>query len=209
MQGQGAETDEKGRIKLSMKALLERPEAGRRAREGASERARPRPSAATATVAIRAAASVTRPRRPKGPHRGAGGGRRAKGPPAARQHDPKRSRARGKRCGSDEITQPGGPRCCANAAAGPRPAAGELLIAVHRAGVNRPDVLQRKGLYPMPPGVSDLPGWKSPARWPRRAGRPAAAGLKIGDPVCALVAGGGYAELCVAGRPVPAGAARA
>jgi NADPH:quinone reductase len=62
---------------------------------------------------------------------------------------------------------PGGPevlRACERPDPVPRP--GELLIAVQASGVNRPDVLQRKGLYPMPPGVSDLPGWRSPARWP-------------------------------------------
>ena len=92
----------------------------------------------------------------------------------------------------------------------PAPAAGELLIAVQASGINRPDVLQRKGLYPMPPGVSDLPGLEVAGTV--SAGAPtdlATAGLKIGDPVCALVAGGGYAERCVAPAgqclPVPAG----
>ncbi len=92
----------------------------------------------------------------------------------------------------------------------PVPAPGELLIAVQASGVNRPDVLQRKGLYPMPPGVSDLPGLEVAGTV--AGGAPedlAAAGLKLGDAVCALVAGGGYAELCVApvGQclPVPLG----
>ena len=92
----------------------------------------------------------------------------------------------------------------------PVPMAGELLIAVQASGINRPDVLQRKGLYPMPPGVSDLPGLEVAGTV--AAGAPedlSAAGLKIGDAVCALVAGGGYAEQCVApvGQclPVPAG----
>ena len=99
-----------------------------------------------------------------------------------------------------EITTPGGPEVlqpCERPA--PQPKAGELLIAVQASGVNRPDVLQRKGLYPMPPGVSDLPGLEIAGTV--RAGAPAdlaAAGLAVGDPVCALVAGGGYAELCVA-----------
>ena len=87
---------------------------------------------------------------------------------------------------------------------------GELLIRVAASGINRPDVLQRKGLYPMPPGVSDLPGLEVAGRV---AGGDAsalnAAGLALGDRVCALVAGGGYAELCVAPiaqtLPVPAG----
>ena len=92
----------------------------------------------------------------------------------------------------------------------PVPAAGELLIAVQASGVNRPDVLQRKGLYPMPPGVSDLPGLEVAGTV--AGGAPddlAAAGLAVGDAVCALVAGGGYAELCVAPAgqclPVPKG----
>ena len=81
----------------------------------------------------------------------------------------------------------------------PEPGPGELLIAVQASGVNRPDVLQRKGLYPMPPGVSDLPGLEIAGTL--AGGAPAdlaAAGLALGDAVCALVAGGGYAELCVA-----------
>ena len=92
----------------------------------------------------------------------------------------------------------------------PEPRAGELLIAVQASGVNRPDVLQRKGLYPMPPGVSDLPGLEIAGTV--AAGAPqdlAAAGMAIGDPVCALVAGGGYAQYCVAPAgqclPVPRG----
>ena len=87
--------------------------------------------------------------------------------------------------------------------------AGEVLIRVSAAGVNRPDVLQRKGLYPVPPGASDLPGLEVAGvilEGDRAA--LAAAGLAVGQRVCALVAGGGYAELCVApvGQclPVPA-----
>ncbi len=99
-----------------------------------------------------------------------------------------------------EISAPGGPevlRPCERPQPEPRP--GELLIAVQASGVNRPDVLQRKGLYPMPPGVSDLPGLEIAGTVV--AGAPedlATAGVRIGDPVCALVAGGGYAEFCVA-----------
>lgn len=88
--------------------------------------------------------------------------------------------------------------------------AGELLIEVAASGVNRPDVLQRKGLYPMPPGASDIPGLEVAGRIV--AGDADAlrdAGLAPGDRVCALVAGGGYARWCVApvGQclPVPAG----
>ena len=110
-----------------------------------------------------------------------------------------------------EITAPGGPEVlvpCERPVPDPRP--GELLIAVQASGVNRPDVLQRKGLYPMPPGVSDLPGLEVAGTV--AGGAPAdlaAAGLALGDAVCALVAGGGYAEFCVApvGQclPVPQG----
>ena len=110
-----------------------------------------------------------------------------------------------------QITHPGGPEVL-QPCERPRPEAGpgELLIAVQASGVNRPDVLQRKGLYPMPPGVSDLPGLEVAGTV--AGGAPAdlaAAGLALGDAVCALVAGGGYAEFCVApvGQclPVPQG----
>ncbi|WP_310564312.1 NAD(P)H-quinone oxidoreductase [Hydrogenophaga sp.] len=88
--------------------------------------------------------------------------------------------------------------------------AGEVLIRVRASGVNRPDVLQRSGSYPPPPGASDLPGLEvAGVIESGDAGAMAQAGFKIGDRVCALVAGGGYAQLCVApvGQclPVPAG----
>jgi len=81
----------------------------------------------------------------------------------------------------------------------PQPAAGEVLVHVAAAGVNRPDVAQRKGVYPPPPGASDIPGLEI-------SGEVVALGdgvteFAIGDAVCALVAGGGYAEYCAA--PVP------
>ncbi|HPG81017.1 MAG TPA: NAD(P)H-quinone oxidoreductase [Piscinibacter sp.] len=87
---------------------------------------------------------------------------------------------------------------------------GEVLIRVAAAGVNRPDVLQRKGLYPVPPGASDLPGLEVAGTIVAGdAAAMAQAGFKLGDRVCALVAGGGYAQLCVApvGQclPSPAG----
>ncbi|MEM7634389.1 MAG: NAD(P)H-quinone oxidoreductase [Pseudomonadota bacterium] len=94
-----------------------------------------------------------------------------------------------------EISTPGGPEVLKPATlATPAPGAGEILIKVAAAGVNRPDVLQRKGAYPPPPGASEIPGLEvsgevvalgeDAARW------------NLGDRVCALVAGGGYAEYC-------------
>ncbi|WP_415794922.1 NAD(P)H-quinone oxidoreductase [Comamonas aquatilis] len=92
----------------------------------------------------------------------------------------------------------------------PVAAEGELLIRVAASGINRPDVLQRKGHYAPPPGASDLPGLEVAGIIV--SGDEAAmaqAGLKIGDRVCALVAGGGYAQYCVAPvqqcLPVPQG----
>lgn len=93
----------------------------------------------------------------------------------------------------------------------PVPAPGEVLIAVEAAGVNRPDVIQRLGKYAPPPGASDLPGLEVAGRVVDAA--PAADGSpmrwQVGEAVCALVAGGGYAELCAAPAPqclpVPAG----
>ena len=87
---------------------------------------------------------------------------------------------------------------------------GEALIRVAASGVNRPDVLQRKGHYPVPPGASDLPGLEiAGVIEGGDAQALAAAGFKLGDRVCALVAGGGYAQMCVApiGQclPVPKG----
>jgi NADPH2:quinone reductase len=88
--------------------------------------------------------------------------------------------------------------------------AGEVLIRVSASGVNRPDVLQRTGNYPVPPGASDIPGLEvAGVIESGDAAAMAAAGLKAGDRVCALVAGGGYAQWCVApvGQclPVPEG----
>src|SRR6516164_10687182 len=87
----------------------------------------------------------------------------------------------------------------------PRPAAHEVLVQVAAAGVNRPDVMQRQGLYPPPPGATDIPGLEI-------AGEVVALGSgserwKIGDRVMALVVGGGYAQYCAAHEthalPVP------
>lgn len=81
----------------------------------------------------------------------------------------------------------------------PQPGDGELLIRVAASGVNRPDVLQRKGNYAPPAGVSDLPGLEvAGVVESGDAAAMAQAGLRVGDRVCALVAGGGYAQWCVA-----------
>ena len=106
-----------------------------------------------------------------------------------------------------EIASPGGPDVLTAAErADPAPGTGDVLIAVAAAGVNRPDILQRRGHYPPPKGASDIPGLEV-------AGTVAALGdgvddWRIGDRVCALVVGGGYATLCVAPAaqclPVPA-----
>jgi NADPH2:quinone reductase len=107
-----------------------------------------------------------------------------------------------------EILRPGGPdvlQLCERPE--PVPGQGEVLIRVHAAGINRPDVFQRKGLYPVPPGASDLPGLEIAGEIV--GGHPESAGYALGDRVCALVQGGGYAEYCVAPAlqclPVPAG----
>src|SRR5882672_2538622 len=89
----------------------------------------------------------------------------------------------------------------------PVPKAVVLLIKVAAAGVNRPDVLQRMGMYPVPPGASDLPGLEVAGEIVAKG--PAAKLWNVGDKVCALVHGGGYAEYCVAPQatalPVPKG----
>lgn len=81
----------------------------------------------------------------------------------------------------------------------PTPGRGEVLVRVEAAGVNRPDLMQRQGKYPPPPGASDLPGLEIAGTI--AAVTPDVSSLREGDRVCALVAGGGYAEYCVA--PVP------
>lgn len=94
-----------------------------------------------------------------------------------------------------EITQPGGPEVLQLTERDkPVPREGEVLIEVHAAGVNRPDVFQRQGSYPPPDGASDLPGLE--VAGVIVGGDPSPAGLKIGDSVCALLAGGGYAQYC-------------
>jgi NADPH2:quinone reductase len=106
------------------------------------------------------------------------------------------------------ITQPGGPEVLvAREIDTPRPGAGEILIKVAAAGVNRPDVAQRKGTYPPPPGATEIPGLEI-------AGEIIACGdgvtrWKTGDRVMSLVVGGGYAEYCLAyeqhALPIPRG----
>jgi len=105
------------------------------------------------------------------------------------------------------ISKPGGPEVLLpEIRSVPTPGPGEILVKVHAAGVNRPDVAQRSGAYPPPPGASDLPGLEI-------AGEVAALGPgairhKLGDKVMSLVAGGGYAQYCIAqdaqAMPVPA-----
>ena len=99
-----------------------------------------------------------------------------------------------------EISEPGGPEVLKPAERPvPQPGEGEVLIKVAAAGVNRPDCLQRQGSYPPPPGASEIPGLEV-------AGEIVAvgdgvSGPKVGDKVCALVTGGGYAEYCLAPAP--------
>lgn len=90
----------------------------------------------------------------------------------------------------------GGPEVLACAAHPiPQPASGDVLVKVQAAGINRPDMLQRRGLYPPPAGASEIPGLEIAGEV--IASGEEAARFKLGDKVCALVAGGGYAEYCV------------
>jgi NADPH2:quinone reductase len=107
-----------------------------------------------------------------------------------------------------EITRHGGPEVLAvTTRPVPSPAGTEVLVRVHAAGVNRPDVSQRIGIYDPPPGASDLPGLEI-AGVVTQAG-PSVMRWQPGDAVCALVAGGGYAEFCVVEQahcmPLPRG----
>ena len=107
-----------------------------------------------------------------------------------------------------EITEPGGPDVLRLAERPvPKPSGNEVLIRIRAAGINRPEVLQRKGLYPPPPGASDIPGLEC-------AGEIVAIGedvtdWRVGDKVCALLTGGGYGEFAIADAgsclPIPAG----
>jgi NADPH:quinone reductase len=99
-----------------------------------------------------------------------------------------------------EISKPGGPEVLVPTTRSvPQPGAGEILIKVAATAVNRPDIAQRAGLYPPPPGASDLPGLEA-------AGTVAAlgdgvTGWKVGDAICALTPGGSYAEYCTVPAP--------
>ena len=100
-----------------------------------------------------------------------------------------------------EIAAPGGPEQLKVAQRPtPRPADGEVLIRVAAAGVNRPDVMQRQGRYPPPPGASDLPGLEIAGDIVALG--PKVSGLSIGDKVTALLPGGGYAEYSIAAAPL-------
>ena len=188
------ETDDKGRVKLSMKALLERPEGmeddrgDRRAVTAAIVTARRLVTAATAATARRVV-SVRRARSRKAPSR----------PSSNSNHCRSRNRSGEAHCAMKavEIKSFGAPEVLVLAERpDPTPGAGEVLVRVAASGVNRPDVLQRKGAVP-DAARRVGPAWAGVRRrgHRRRCRRVAAAGLKIGDRVCALVAGGGYAQL--------------
>jgi NADPH2:quinone reductase len=111
-----------------------------------------------------------------------------------------------------EITKPGGPEVLKLVEGEvPHPGPGEILIRVAAAGVNRPDLLQRQGAYAPPPGASPIPGLEVSGTIEALGapGNSATARFRVGDQVCALLAGGGYAEYCVAPAeqclPVPKG----
>jgi len=106
------------------------------------------------------------------------------------------------------ITSPGGPEMLTpQERPMPQPGEGEILVKVIAAGVNRPDVAQRKGLYPPPPGVTDIPGLEIAGVV--AVGAPGGLRWKPGDQLTALVSGGGYAQYCVAHEthalPIPSG----
>ena len=107
-----------------------------------------------------------------------------------------------------EIAAPGGPeQLTPTVRPVPKPGKGEALIRVAAAGVNRPDVMQRQGRYPPPPGASDLPGLEVAGEIV--AIGPETSGVSVGDKVTALLPGGGYAEYAVASAvlclPIPEG----
>ncbi len=90
-----------------------------------------------------------------------------------------------------EITTPGEPDVLKiTTRPTPQPTGNEVLLRIHAAGVNRPEVLQRRGLYPPPPGATDIPGLEAAGEI--AAIGPDVSGLEVGDKVCALLPGGGY-----------------
>lgn len=100
-----------------------------------------------------------------------------------------------------EIAAPGGPEQLKPAVRPvPQPVAGEVLVRVAASGVNRPDVMQRQGRYPPPPGASDLPGMEIAGEIVALG--PQVEGLAIGDKITALLPGGGYAEYAIAAAPL-------
>jgi putative PIG3 family NAD(P)H quinone oxidoreductase len=100
------------------------------------------------------------------------------------------------------IERPGGPEVLRPVARPvPRPAPGEVLVRVAAAGVNRPDLMQRQGKYPPPPGASDILGLEIAGTIVARDPSVVASALDVGQQICALVAGGGYAEYCAVPAP--------
>src|SRR6204780_510777 len=100
-----------------------------------------------------------------------------------------------------EIAAPGGPEQLKLARRPtPSPGEGEVLVRVEAAGVNRPDVMQRQGRYPPPPGASDLPGMEIAGEVVALG--PKVSGVSLGDKVASLLPGGGYAAYAVAAAPL-------
>ncbi len=100
-----------------------------------------------------------------------------------------------------EIAAPGGPEQLKTAVRPlPKPGDGEVLVRVRAAGVNRPDVMQRQGRYPPPPGASDLPGMEIAGEVVALG--PKVSGVSLGDKVTSLLPGGGYAEYAIAAAPL-------
>lgn len=100
-----------------------------------------------------------------------------------------------------EVAEPGGPEVLkAVQRPVPQPEAGEVLVQVRAAGINRPDVMQRQGMYPPPPGAPDIPGLEIAGTVVSRG--PGVETPGLGDEICALVQGGGYSEYCIAAAPL-------
>src|ERR1700744_1896809 len=100
-----------------------------------------------------------------------------------------------------QIAAPGGPeQLQLSTRPMPKPGEGEVLVRVEAAGVNRPDVMQRQGRYPPPPGVSDLPGMEIAGEIVSLGSN--VSGLEVGDKICSLLPGGGYAAYALAAAPL-------